>query len=918
MKPFLLRRRSLSASLLFANLGRGVWRQRGLFALLTALGVASCPEPAPVTPPAPILPLDVPLVAGQARAGKVHRDSELIGGPVAYGRAQQVWKLYNQKARFLVQDVGTSVGLDLYGGNLIDADLVRPGDNGKNGNDLFRETFPIVGLRVPNPTSIEVISDGQSGGPAQLRVHATSAPSLILPQLDGAGHDLGGEILTDYILDPDVPYLKIVTTYKETDPELRGRTLALGDFMSFGASLTVLTPETGFADPAGTATFMASVGEGTSYGYLSAEGPLQLPLVDSSGTVTFLKTAAIPASGELSVTRYVVVGTGDAASVMTPMYALNGQATVRLQGTVRDAAGAPVADARVAILPAPYALTTHLLNQAKCDATGHYTLDLPAGEYVAVATAVGRLRGAPTPVSLGAPVSQDLTLAAPGIAQLDIGEVRDGSRQPTPAKVSFLGIDVEAPDPRFGPDPTESERNGVHAVAFTPDGRGDVTLKPGSYSVVISRGVEYDVVRIASLKVPSGGPVTVTADLVRSVDTTGWLAGDYHQHSQGSIDSPLPIEKRVIENLAEGIEFAAATDHDNITDYRPFITRLHAEPFLNSVIGDEVSVNGIGHFNAYPLTVDAADPYAKIGVKLWARDPNAGWVKKLRAREAAPIIVHVSHPRTKSLAGYFNSVHFDPTSGQSDEPIEVFDAIEVNGELGQPSDYLATSDAAIHKRATMDAPHDIPTLRDFFSLLNQGRTLCALGNSDTHGRNDGTGYPRNLVRFGHDEPARATGADLVAALHDQQVVVSNGPFVTATVNGQPAMGRAHVVSLHGAATAELGVKVQAPRWINVSTIEVYENGRPLSLGKPMPGHLVAAAPGTAGTNLSAPLDAADSTSATVRFDGTITVRPSRDAWYVIVVRGTGSLSPVGNSTPYAYTNPLYVDLTGDGWTAPGL
>ena len=126
--------------------------------------------------------------------------------------------------------------------------------------------------------------------------------------------------------------------------------------------------------------------------------------------------------------------------------------------------------------------------------------------------------------------------------------------------------------------------------------------------------------------------MTVTADLVRSVDTTGWLAGDYHQHSQGSIDSPVPIEKRVIENLAEGIEFAAATDHDNITDYRPYITRLHAEPFLNSVIGDEVSVNGIGHFNAYPLTLErTSDPYAKIGVKLWARDPNAGWVKKLRA-----------------------------------------------------------------------------------------------------------------------------------------------------------------------------------------------------------------------------------------------------------------------------------------------
>lgn len=878
----------------------------------------SCPAPAPPPEMPPPLMLDGPLQPGQTRAGKVNRDSELIGGPVAYGRAGQVWKLYNSRARFLIQDVGTSVGLDIYGGNLIDADLVRPGDDGKNGNDLFRETFPIVGLRVPNPTSIEVISDGQKGGPAQLRVHAKSAPSLILPQLDSAGRDLDGEILTDYILDPDVPYLKIVTTYKAAGPEPAARSLVLGDFLSFGASLTVLTPEAGFADPVGSATFVASVGERTSYGYLSAEGPLQLPIVDASGTVTFLKTAPLPASGELSITRYLVVGSGDAASVMTPMYALSGQATVKLQGSVRDAGGAKIADARVSILRAPYGPTQQLLTQAKCDADGNYSLSLPAGDYVAVATAIGRLRGAPTPVRMGSATTLDLTLAAPGRVVLDIGEQRDGQRQPSPAKVSFMGIDVEAPDPRFGPDPTESERNGVHAVAFTPDGRGEVTLKPGSYSVIVSRGVEYEQVRIAALKVPAGGSASVTAELVRSVDTRGWLSGDYHQHSQGSIDSPVPIEKRVIENLAEGIEFPAATDHDNLTDYSPHIRRLHAEAFLNAVVGDEISVNGVGHFNAYPLTIAESDPYAKVGAKLWANDPVAGWVGKLRAQESAPLIVHVSHPRTKSLAGYFNFIHFDPTTGQSDEPLDVFDAMEVNGDLGKASDYLAENDEAIHKGATMGVPRGVPALRDLFALLNQGRRMCALGNSDTHGRNDGTGYPRNFVRFGKDEPSQVTGAELVAALRDQQVSVSNGPFVTATVNGQQAMGMAHAVNLHGMTEASVEVKVQAPTWIGVTTLEVYENGRPLTLAKPAPGRLVAVAAGTAGATLSAPLEATDQKSDSVRFDGTVTIKPQRDAWYMIVVRGPGSLAPVGTDSPYGYTNPVYVDLAGDGWTAPGL
>src|SRR5947208_13401024 len=128
------------------------------WALLVVLACGCAEKKAP--------PLDVKLPAGSARAGKVTKDSALIGGPVAYGRAGDVWKLYNAKVRFLIQDVGTSVGLDLYGGNLLDADLVREGP----GNDLFRESFPIVGLHVQNPTSIEVVSDGTAGGAAHLRV----------------------------------------------------------------------------------------------------------------------------------------------------------------------------------------------------------------------------------------------------------------------------------------------------------------------------------------------------------------------------------------------------------------------------------------------------------------------------------------------------------------------------------------------------------------------------------------------------------------------------------------------------------------------------------------------------------------------------------------------------------------------------
>ena len=60
-------------------------------------------------------------------------------------------------------------------------------------------------------------------------------------------------------------------------------------------------------------------------------------------------------------------------------------------------------------------------------------------------------------------------------------------------------------------------------------------------------------------------------------------------------------------------------------------------------------------------------------------------MRELTARvhtEPSPVIFHVSHPRTKSLAGWFNAVKLDPTTGKAakDFPLEGFEAVEVNGD----------------------------------------------------------------------------------------------------------------------------------------------------------------------------------------------------------------------------------------------
>jgi len=137
---------------------------------------------------------DAPL---HASASKVASRSQLIGGPGALGEVGD-YLLENDKIRIIIQDKGFSRGFGVYGGSLIDADLVRPvaagGSDGGNGRDQFGELFPLFFLEAMVPDSVEVVSDGADGGPASVRVSGTGGDFLtlvkVLNQLFLNSHDL--------------------------------------------------------------------------------------------------------------------------------------------------------------------------------------------------------------------------------------------------------------------------------------------------------------------------------------------------------------------------------------------------------------------------------------------------------------------------------------------------------------------------------------------------------------------------------------------------------------------------------------------------------------------------------------------------------------------------------------------------------
>ena len=148
---------------------------------------------------------------------------------------------------------------------------------------------------------------------------------------------------------------------------------------------------------------------------------------------------------------------------------------------------------------------------------------------------------------------------------------------------------------------------GAANVIFNHAGSGETPMPPGLYDVTLSRGMEYTTYQ-TRISVEPGKTVKVAATLKRVVDTSGFISGDFHLHSEYSTDSNVTLRDRVIGLVAEGVEFAVSSDHNNLADYRSAIKELGLERELKSTIGDEVTLSGTIHFNVFPLEIHPDRP----------------------------------------------------------------------------------------------------------------------------------------------------------------------------------------------------------------------------------------------------------------------------------------------------------------------
>jgi hypothetical protein len=415
---------------------------------------------------------------------------------------------------------------------------------------------------------------------------------------------------------------------------------------------------------------------------------------------------------------------------------------------------------------------------------------------------------------------------------------------------------------------------------YTPDGRAEIQVAPGKYTVYASRGFEFGVNQ-ATITLADGNIGTVRLTIRREVPTAGLIACDTHVHTfTHSGHGDATVEERALTLAGEGVELPIITDHDHLTDdLAAAAGRMGVQTYFTPVIGDEVTTP-VGHFNSFPLPADRPAPDSK----------STDWAEILRGIRSAPgeRVVVLNHPR--DLHGDFRpfaAEHFNPVTGEHKRGVIGVDALEVINSGAMQSDPM------------------LP-VRDWMALLNHGQRLTAVGGSDSHDvARHIVGQGRTYITGRDDDPARIDVGSAVHNLRAGRALVSLGLLARITVDDRFQPGD---LATGSGKTLRVKVVVLGPSWTGVDRIELFANGAAI-VAERFPTE------SRAGEKIT--------------FTKEI-VRPRHDVSLVAVATGPGVTAPFGpiekpfqptstssTSRVMAITNPVYIDGDNDGaWTSP--
>jgi hypothetical protein len=505
-------------------------------------------------------------------------------------------------------------------------------------------------------------------------------------------------------------------------------------------------------------------------------------------------------------------------------------------------------------------------------------IPLPEGQYTVRANFFPGVRE--KPLAVKPDTDNFCTLENPASGTVNV-KIANSKGEYIPGKISVIGLDPTK-TPYFRPEnPRETGRDyeSFKNSVFPPEQGMSVVLPVGIYLFSASRGPEYTrdekVVEILKDDVR-----TLAFTINKVIDTPNLISLDPHMHTQNS-DGDMLVPERLRSVVAEGVDVAVATDHNFITDYAEALKRLGLNKYLAVILGNEITKSRIIHYNTYPLTYIAEeDDHGAIDIL----SDNVSDLFRASRTKTPQAVLQVNHARTGDL-GYFNNFGLDKESAAF-----------------ASKDF----DLSFHIMEAMNGPRfsgdNQGAIEDWLHLLNRGYYFPIVGSSDAHGIDgEETGFSRTYIYYsGGKGDALDTNA-LLQALRKGRSFVTNGPFIDFKVNAAFLPG--DTLTAKGG-KIDLAVKVTSSPWVSVDEVRLIVNGERKIV-------FPVKAEETSLEKFRQTLSLILERDATLAFEvlGTKTLYP------VVQAQSTGGL-PVNATLPYAITNPIFVDVDGNGTYDP--
>lgn len=583
---------------------------------------------------------------------------------------------------------------------------------------------------------------------------------------------------------------------------------------------------------------------------------------------------------------------------------------------ITDQMLAPYAPIKITTTEAHTALHLELadgtpVSHLRAATAGQYALQAPPGRYRlrhrgsagrevvhadvehAAVTDLGKL-SLPSPATLNLPQGAAMRLVFKGIngtATPDFGDrltdftVADDNGETGQKPLAQIFLAGNATDPKY-----------VH-------------LAPGEYQVFATRGLEYSL-ESTTVKVTAERPSELQISTPkRVVATPGYIAADLHVHAGDSFDNTTSNQERVRTFVAEHGEVMVNSEHDVVVNFAPLVEQMGLADKVATITGVEMTSllksaqkpHTGGHVNFFPY----------VAKPLEYRNGMVAHESK-RLRE----VLHEVRQRNPGSVAQLNHArhNLDLSNATPENYAELIDDgayLEHMGVAAHP--YNPQQPLHSHPNNTLIEPHpktgvrdlDVDAFeiinpsdtdnqariaalrRDWLSFLLQGERITGTANSDSHRGSEQVAVPRNMVAVSDDGITTFSRTEFLSSLKRGNSYGTTGPLLELNLEGT-RMGETFAGS-----NASLQLQILSAPWVDVQRLEVQINGNTIKT-----------------------LDATEQR----RFK--IPLEFTADAFVTVEVfgnPGAGYAALYPRLTPYAFSNPIYVDADQDGvWQAPGL